>query len=634
MRNVWILSPILTLLIAVPSWAQDYVPGEIIVKMKDQVSTSGKHQFIGKASLQHKMSLKKSWPRFNMHRFSLKVGKSVEEAVAEMNADPDVAFAEPNYIFKKQSAGMEGEPLSAMEVQEAHSEGSFSSSAFGLTGANINAEEAWNTLGSSPYDEIPIVAVIDSGVDYTHYVFQDSNAIWENTGEIADNGIDDDGNGYIDDVRGWNFAYNTNDPMDDDNHGTHVAGIVLGMTQDILASTLEPAKVKIMPLKFLKANGQGSTSDAIEAINYAVNNGATILNNSWGGGSFSQALQNAIISAYNSRVSFIAAAGNSNNNNDVTATYPASYAVPNILSIAATYGQEVANDDYLASFSNFGAQTVHLGSPGSSILSTIPGNAFSYSSGTSMAAPFVAGLAALMHYEAGPINGYQLREILFGNSDGSSALTAKVSSESRINALTAVGFVQSSGVSSYQPEFDESMRGPTSSSSSGSSSSGAQAGGGCGLVKAIWDKSQKIGGRKGGGPSQGQAALILGLLLAPLALMLGLRIRNKMKDPANRRIHDRYKIDSQVKINIQGREIVGSVSSISLGGARVNTDALLESGGVVTMSIASPDGQQQIQVQGKVVWSEEKKAYGVQFCNAEKSVLSVIGGWTSSLMKI
>ena len=129
----------------------------------------------------------------------------------------------------------------------------------------------------------PVVAVIDTGLDYNHEVFVDANAVWRNTDEIASNGIDDDGNGYIDDIRGWNFVANNNNPMDDEDHGTHVSGIVLGISQNIFATTLAAAKIKIMPLKFLDSSGSGATSDAVEAIYYAIANGATVINASWGG---------------------------------------------------------------------------------------------------------------------------------------------------------------------------------------------------------------------------------------------------------------------------------------------------------------------------------------------------------------
>lgn len=608
---------ILILSFSLNSQAQEYVPGEVIVKMKEGASQSQTHRFVGKMSVQSQMSLKRSWNRFNMHQFKIGKSQSVEQAVNDLLLDPDVEYAEPNYIFRKQSVGIEGSPMSysdaVADVEELTAQSA--STAFGQTSANIEADEAWSILSAST--DKPIVAVIDSGVDYNHFVFVNSGAIWTNTDEIPANGIDDDGNGYIDDVRGWNFVSNNNDPMDDDNHGTHVAGIVLGMTQNILKSTLDPAVVQIMPLKFLDSQGVGTTSDALEALNYAVNNGAHVLNNSWGGGSYSQALHDVVTTAYNKGLTFIAAAGNAANNNDSSPIYPAGYAVPNVTSIAAT-----SSSDGLASFSNYGESSVHVASPGVSILSTLPNDSFGYSSGTSMAAPFAAGLAALLIREKGQINGYQVKGVLHDQSQGVAGLYGYISSSSRINAKTAVDFVQNTDIDNYQPEYSGGIRGPSGS---------ASAGGGCGMIaKAIKD-SRSSGG--GGKPPQGGAPfLLLALLFAPVILMNALKMRNK-RLIESRRQFPRYKMDSEVRINVGDKELVGQMSSISLGGARIDTDALLENGGIVTLNIASPEGDQQIEVQGRVVWSEEKKAYGVKFCDAREEAVAAIGGWTKKLSK-
>ena len=598
------------------AWSQDYVPGEVIVKMKSDPDQSRTHKFVGKMAVQSKMSLKRSWNRFGMHQFKLGAGQNVEQAVNDLLLDPDVEYAEPNYIFKKQSVGIEGEPMSLSEAQEELSSqnSSFSSADFDQTSADINADEAWAALSAS--GARPVVAIIDSGVDYNHDVFVDSGAIWVNDDEIAGNGIDDDGNGYIDDVRGWNFVANNNDPMDDDNHGTHVAGIVLGITQNILAASIDPAIIQLMPLKFLDENGVGTTSDALEALNYAIDNGAHVLNNSWGGGSYSQALHDVITKAYNNGLSFVAASGNSANNNDSNPIYPASYSVPNVVSIAAT-----SSSDNLASFSNYGASSVHVASPGISIMSTLPNNSFGYSSGTSMAAPFAAGLAALMIREAGQINGYQVKGVLFDYSQGINGLNGFVASKSRIDAYQAVNFVQNNDIENYQPEYTGGdVRGPSSSSTSG---------GGCGMIAYKAMSKYKNGGNK---PGSGKTMLFLGLLFAPVFLMNFLRMRKK-KSIESRRQFPRYKMDSEVRINVGDKELVGQMSSISLGGARIDTDALLEKGGIVTLNIASPEGDQQIEVQGRVVWSEEKKAYGVQFCDAREEAVAAIGGWTKKLSK-
>lgn len=595
-----------------PLHGQEYVPGEVIVKMKkSSAGTAKAHKFLGKLS--QKMALKKSFKRFNMHQFKLTAGQSVENAVSELRADPEVEFAEPNYIFRKSSVGIEGNPMSFSEMNEVMADaGSFSANSFSQTSANLRVEEAWALL--SDKNNKPIVAIIDSGVDYNHYVFAESGAIWTNPGEIPNNGIDDDDNGYVDDVRGWNFVNNTNNPMDDDNHGTHVAGIVLGMTQNILKAQLDPAIIKIMPLKFLDSQGAGTTSDAIEAIHYAIENGAKVLNNSWGGGTYSQALLNAVTDAYSAGKTFVAAAGNSANNNDAAPTYPATYDVPNVISIAAT-----SSSDNLANFSNFGNVSVHVASPGISILSTLPNDSFGYSSGTSMAAPFVSGLSALMIREKGVINGYQIRGVLFDYSRGISGLNGKVASQSRIDAFEALSFVQNNDIDSYQPEYTGSRD---------LASAGGGAAGGCGMIaKVLNDK--RVGGNK---PSGGKTLLMLGLLFAPVFLISILRIRKNNSIEARRR-YPRYKMASEVRIDVGGKQLVGQMNSISLGGAGIDTDALLERGGIVTLCIESPDGEQQVQVQGRVVWSEEKKSYGVQFCDAKDETITAIGGWTKSLNK-
>jgi len=585
--------------------------------MKSQSNTSQTHKFIGKMSINKKMSLKRSWKRFKMHHFKLGQGQNVEQAVNDLLLDPDVEYAEPNYLFKKQSTGIEGSPMSYAEaVDDIKSMDVTAAAVFGQTGANINAVEAWTILANTP--DRPIVAVIDSGVDYNHYVFVDSGAIWVNDDEIPGNGIDDDGNGYIDDVRGWNFVANSNDPMDDDNHGTHVAGIVLGITQDIFKPTLDPAKIQIMPLKFLDNNGVGTTSAALEAINYAIDNGANVLSNSWGGGSYSQALHDVVTAAYNNGLSFIAAAGNSGNDNDSVPIYPANYDVPNVVSIAAT-----SDVDGLASFSNFGDSSVHVASPGMSILSTLPNDSFGRSSGTSMAAPFASGLAALLIREKGNINGYQVKGVLFDYSFGVVGLYGKVASESRIDAYEAVDFVRSNDIDNYQPAY-------TGSGASRELASSAAAGGGCGMIAKVLSNSKNGSGGKP--PSSGKTLLFLGLLFAPVLLMNFLRIRKK-KLVESRRQFPRYKMESEVRINVGGKQLVGQMSTISLGGARIDTDALLENGGIVTLNIASPDGTQQIQVEGRVVWSEEKKTYGVQFCDARDETVAAIGGWTKKLSK-
>lgn len=615
------------LFFACSAYSQDYVPGEVIVKFKD--NQAGQPNFSSKA-VGGAMNLKKSWEVLNTHKFQMKAGQqqSVEQMVQMLNNDPNVEYAEPNFLLYKQGLGVEGQSLNIQDIQNQISQSVYSKGMTTFSGggayfqsdADIQAVDAWAVM-SPPGPFTPVVAIIDTGVDYSHEVFTDADAIWSNADEIPGNGIDDDGNGYIDDTRGWNFVGNNNDPMDDENHGTHCAGIVLGASQDIFANPVTSARVKIMPLKFLDSNGSGATSDAIEAIYYAINNGATVINASWGGGSYSSALIDALVASYNAKVSFVAAAGNMSLNNDQSPTYPANYGVPNVISIAAS-----SDFDVLASFSNYGKGSVHISSPGVSILSTLPNDSYGYASGTSMAAPLVAGIVALMQSEEGKaINGYQAKEILFGNNDTQVGnLAGKVMTDGRVNVLKAVNYVKANSVSDYQPDFDQSMLRIMASTGGGSS-------GGCGLVKQIM-KNNKGGGNGGGGAGGlfGKALLML-IILSPFILAMALK--QNRREIENRRDHERYNISSEVRINVGSRELVGNVSSISLGGVKIDTEALLENGGIIEMNIMSPDGKDKIQAVGRVVWSAEQKSYGVKFCDIADAQTSTISKWTKKLVK-
>lgn len=591
--------------------AQEYVPGEVIVKFKKE--QNGNPNFSSKA-IGFSVNLKKSWSVLNMHHFQAKAGQqNVEQLVNQLRADPNVEYAEPNYIFKKQSVGLESGRLSKSEAMSTVSALAVTASSvptYYQSDAAIQVEDAWNIL--APTSSLtPVVAVIDTGLDYNHEVFVGANAVWRNPGEIASNGIDDDHNGYIDDIRGWNFVANNNNPMDDEDHGTHVSGIVLGVSQDIFALSLSAAKVKIMPLKFLDSTGSGATSDAVEAIYYAIANGASVINASWGGGSYSAALQDAIIEAYDNGVTFVAAAGNASNNNDNSPTYPANYAIGNLIAIAAT-----TDTDNVASFSNYGRSTVDIASPGVGILSTLPNDSYAYASGTSMAAPLVAGLVAVMEREAGQrINGYQAGQILFANNDANVGnVNGKVTTNARVNVFKAVSYVQNNPVSSSQPDY-------TASRNLSSDSSGG--GGGCGLVK-------QISGSSSSSDFMGRALLML-IVLSPFAVALFLKMRRKSEE--DRRSYERYNIQSEVRISVGDKELVGSVSSISLGGVKIDTEALLEKGGIVEMNIMSPDGKERVQVLGKVVWSQERKSYGVQFCDIAETQTSSISSWTKKLVR-
>jgi len=287
----------------------------------------------------------------------LQKGLTVEGALAEEWAKRDsrILRVEPNYRLYADTIPND---TRFSELWGLHN----TAQAGGVADADIDAPEAWDiTTGSSEV----IVAVIDSGVDYMHPDLQAN--IWTNPGEIADDGIDNDGNGYVDDVHGYDFFQDDSDPSDADGHGTHCAGTVAAVGQNALGIIGVSWSSKIMACRFLDAQGGGWTDDAVEAVYYAVDNGASILSNSWGGGGYSESLQTAIEYARDHNVLFVAAAGNGGTDNDVMPHYPASYELSNVVAVANT-----DSGDQLSTSSSYGLRSVDLGAPGSGILSTVP----------------------------------------------------------------------------------------------------------------------------------------------------------------------------------------------------------------------------------------------------------------------
>ncbi|MGE5085935.1 MAG: S8 family serine peptidase [Bacillota bacterium] len=599
------------------------IPGEYIVKMKSQSGMSSQR---ARAKLSTRASMKASFPAMGMYHVSLNSAADPSASLEDLKKDPDVEYIEPNYKYEKFDVASSSSSGSGYTLQTLLSYRWVSSSSniysqfSQATVTSTQVVAAWSY--SAPLSQNPgkvIVAIVDSGLDSTHPVFQSvanggTGALWSNDAEIkGQTGVDDDGNGYVDDKNGWNFISNTPNFADDNSHGTHVSGIVVGAGLNIFASPLDESKILVMPLKFLAADGTGSTANAIKAINYAVNNGAQIINNSWGGSNYSQALADAFDYAYQHQVLVVSAAGNYNSNNDSVAMYPANYSMPSNMAVASTTG------DLLSSFSNYGATTVAVGSPGEDILSTVPGGTYNYMSGTSMATPFVAGIAALALRENPSLTGYQLKQKVMQTVDSLSALSGKVSTSGRVDSANLIQSVQSSvGVASYQPDYTAS-RAPASDAAGGAA--------GCGLVKSALSN-----GPGTGGPNP-TAGVVAGLLMLPMLVWFVLRQRAAASDPKNQRRYERFKMSSQISVKVGDRELVGSLNTISQGGLSFNTDHALEKGGVVTMRIQSPDGHEVIEVQGQVVWSEANQSYGVQFANARQGTLAMIQQWTADLVK-
>jgi subtilisin family serine protease/uncharacterized protein YhfF len=349
--------------------------------------------------------------------------------IAALERDPRVRYAEPNVTFRTDL--LPNDP-SFSQLWGLENGGQSVNGVAGLADADIDAGAAWNvTTGSASVT----VGVIDTGVDYLHPDL--AGNIWINPGEdcagCRNDGVDNDGNGYVDDWHGWDFKNNDNDPLDDNGHGTHVAGTIGAIGDNGQGVAGVDWRVQIMPLKFLGANGSGDASDAVEAILYATSMGAVVTNNSWGGSDYSQALADAVASADAGGSLFVAAAGNSFANTDTSPNYPSGYSAPNIIAVAAT-----DQSDARAWFSNYGLRSVDLAAPGTNILSTKPGASYQYLDGTSMATPFVTGAAALARSAFPSASAAGLKALLLRTVDANASLTGKTTTGGRLNVGRAL----------------------------------------------------------------------------------------------------------------------------------------------------------------------------------------------------
>jgi thermitase len=354
-----------------------------IVKLKPQAKSN---LFISQKNVSQVREIPVSFGKF----FKIEGQKA---SIEELRQHPDVEYIERNQVYTIDPVHQD---KNNKEVNDAsykqqwglkntgrNSGGFFSP---GKKGEDINAEGVWKL--SRGANDI-VVAVIDTGVDYGHKDLQAN--MWSNEAELnGQEGVDDDGNGYIDDIHGYDFANTDGDPMDGHSHGTHCAGVI-GAVHNRAGIRGVMGNVKIMGIKFLTDSGSGTTEHAIQSIDYATKMGVDVMSNSWGGGEFSQALKEAIEKANEAGIIFVAAAGNSRRDNDTTKSYPANYQIDNVISVGAMSGTGKK-----ASFSNYGKKSVHIFAPGKNILSTVKKNKYKKMSGTSMAAPFVSGAMGLL----------------------------------------------------------------------------------------------------------------------------------------------------------------------------------------------------------------------------------------------
>jgi subtilisin family serine protease len=356
-------------------------------------------------------------------------GAGTQDVLAWASRQPGLLSFEPDFILHAES--LPNDPGFTSQWSLANS----ASGGYGVVGADIHATQAWDvTTGSRSV----VVGVIDSGIDLTHPDLAAN--IWTNPGEIAGNGFDDDHNGFVDDVHGWNFVTNTNDVQDGYGHGTHVSGIIGAVGNNGVGVSGINWQVSILPLKFQDDSGLGNTGGAIAALNYATmmrrDYGINIVvtSNSWGNTvGLSEMLRDAIRAHGEAGITFVAAAGNSGVDCDASPRYPACFDLPNVISVAAT-----DRYDRLASFSNYGAASIDLGAPGVSIYSTRPNGSYGSMSGTSQAAPQVAGVVALLAAARPGITVAQVRAAILGSVDPLPALAGKTASGGRLNAAAAL----------------------------------------------------------------------------------------------------------------------------------------------------------------------------------------------------
>ncbi len=336
-----------------------------------------------------------------------------------LQQDSRIAYVEPNYRYYPLGRVV-SDPLFKKQWGLHNIKRTFFGS---KQGADINVVKGWELTKGS---EDVVVAVVDSGIDTTHPDLRDN--LWLNSLEANGiEGVDDDGNGFVDDVFGYDFVNNRGLENDEYGHGTHCAGVIGASHNDIgIAGVMK--HVRIMGLKFFSSNG-GATSDAIRAINYAVKNGAHVISNSWGGYSHSRFLEDSIKYAASKNVVFVAAAGNSYSDNDFQPLYPASYKLENVISVGS-----MSSSGKKSSFSNYGKKSVHLFAPGSNILSTVQLGQYLKMSGTSMAAPHVAGIVGLMLSLKEGLTPSEVKELLIKNSKKSSKLKKRSQSAGHVDA--------------------------------------------------------------------------------------------------------------------------------------------------------------------------------------------------------
>lgn len=409
---------------------QEAVLGEYLVKLKpseSQMSTFGLERSLG---AKIKRVVNAAERVILVQRPTVEVR---EAAISSLQANRSVVYAEPNYIYHAVGGTQQlpNDPeftrlwglLNSGQVTKGEA-----GEITGTPGLDIDVRRAWQIETGSRQ---VVVAVIDTGVDYKNADLAGNMAV--NQAELnGQPAVDDDSNGYVDDIYGYDFVKNNGDPMDVFGHGTHVSGTIGAVANNGVGVVGVAWNVRLMALRFLGDDGSGTLADAVSAIDYATKARVNIMSNSWGGGGFSQTLLDAINRAKEAGILFVVAAGNEANNNDKNPSYPASYDLDNIVSVAA-----VDATGALADFSNFGAKSVHLAAPGVNIVSYTTKGLESWS-GTSMATPHVSGVATLLLSQDLSQSYHVIKQRLLNSTRPLGGLRGKVSTGGMVNAYYAL----------------------------------------------------------------------------------------------------------------------------------------------------------------------------------------------------
>lgn len=414
---------------------EEFVEGELLIQFSDEITNTLQQDalsLIGGSLVEDLLPDLSAKSKGANGLVLAKTTKGVLEAVNALKGVPGVVFAEPNFIYRHTATATD--PLFTNGTLW----GMYGPATSPANQYGSNAAAAWaaGVTGSSAV----YVGIIDEGVQLTHPDL--SGQVWVNPSDPV-NGVDNDRNGYVDDINGWDFANNNRTVYDggnsgnQDDHGTHVAGTIGAKANNGAGVVGLNWNIRLISAKFLGANG-GTSANAVRAVDYLTNlknRGLNVVasNNSWGGGGYSQALYDAISRANNAGILFIAAAGNSGTNNDATASYPANYNLPNVISVAA-----IDRNGALASFSQYGATTVDIGAPGVGVASTTAFNTYSSYNGTSMATPHVTGAVALYASTHPGASVAQIRNAILSSAVPTASLSGRTVTGGRLDANAAL----------------------------------------------------------------------------------------------------------------------------------------------------------------------------------------------------